>query len=144
MEPYLKAELGFTPAWISLWPEPLRARHAHFYVEIMQDRSHSLIESELKHLMARVSAIAKGHDKAVDLWALGCLVYELLVGRTPFADDNQSRIFQRVLGSEKFLAGASVFPKVQTTFDIKLTRATRSSVHFLFCSDVLAHSIASA
>lgn len=54
---------------------------------------------------------SKGHDKAVDIWALGCLVYELLVGRTPFADDNQSRIFQRVLGADKYLATPSVWPK---------------------------------
>ena len=38
-------------------------------------------------------------------------VYELLVGRTPFADDNQSRIFQRVLGADKFLATPAVWPK---------------------------------
>jgi serine/threonine protein kinase len=33
--------------------------------------------------------LSRGHDKSVDYWALGCLVYELLVGRTPFQDDNQ-------------------------------------------------------
>lgn len=73
---YLEAELGCLPAWIALWPEHLRARHAHFYVEIMQDRDHSLLPSELKHLMARVSAIASGHDylaaiEAVFAWQAG-------------------------------------------------------------------------
>ena len=32
--------------------------------------------------------LSKGHDKSADYWALGCLVYELLVGRTPFQHDN--------------------------------------------------------
>jgi hypothetical protein len=32
------------------------------YAELMSDRHHSLIPAELKHLMARVSAIAKNHD----------------------------------------------------------------------------------
>lgn len=32
--------------------------------------------------------LSKGHDKSADYWALGCLVFELLVGRTPFAHDN--------------------------------------------------------
>jgi cGMP-dependent protein kinase len=31
----------------------------------------------------------RGHDKSVDYWALGCLIYELLIGRTPFTDENQ-------------------------------------------------------
>lgn len=61
-EAYAERELGMVPAWIRAWPERLRARHVHLYVEIMQDRSHSPVPSELKHLMARVSAVAKGHD----------------------------------------------------------------------------------
>lgn len=37
----------------------------------------------------------KGHDKSVDLWALGCVIYELIVGKTPFADENQNKTFER-------------------------------------------------
>ncbi|WP_024709938.1 glutaredoxin domain-containing protein [Martelella sp. AD-3] len=59
---YTRRELGLLPDWMRLWPEHLRARHAIFYAEMMQDRDHSPVPSELKHLMARVSAIARGHD----------------------------------------------------------------------------------
>lgn len=35
----------------------------------------------------------KGHDKAVDLWGLGVLIFELLMGTSPFAHENQNRVF---------------------------------------------------
>ncbi len=82
VEAYATHELGLMPSWIMLWPEHLRARHALFYTEMMQPRSHSPVPSELKHLMARVSAIAKGHDylAAVEGW----LAYQA-GGETPQA-----------------------------------------------------------
>ncbi|EDW88747.1 cGMP-dependent protein kinase, isozyme 1 isoform X1 [Drosophila yakuba] len=39
----------------------------------------------------------RGHDRAVDYWALGILVYELLVGKTPFRGVNQIKIYQQIL-----------------------------------------------
>ena len=55
---------------------------------------------------------SKGHDKAVDYWALGCLVFELLVGRTPFADDRQPEIFRKILNAKKFLlSDDKIWPK---------------------------------
>jgi serine/threonine protein kinase/CRP-like cAMP-binding protein len=51
--------------------------------------------------------LSRGHDKSVDYWALGCLIYELLVGNTPFQDDNQNEIFKKIIHSHKSLA----FPK---------------------------------
>jgi len=67
---YAEGEFGLFPNWIQLWPEPLRKRHAYLYAELMGDRTprtgkanrnHTLLPAELKHLMARVSAIAKDH-----------------------------------------------------------------------------------
>ena len=38
-----------------------------------------------------------GHDKAVDWWALGILIYEMLVGYPPFFDDNPFLTSQKIL-----------------------------------------------
>ncbi len=62
LETYAKQKFGLLPAWIENWPQPLQKRHAYLYGELMGARDGTLIDSELKHLMARVSAIALSHD----------------------------------------------------------------------------------
>jgi protein kinase A len=47
----------------------------------------------------------KGHGKAVDWWAFGILMYEMLVGYPPFFDESPFRIY------EKILEGKLQFPK---------------------------------
>lgn len=47
----------------------------------------------------------KGHDKAVDWWALGILLYEMLVGYPPFFDESPYKIY------EKILEGRVQFPR---------------------------------
>ena len=48
---------------------------------------------------------SKGHNKAVDWWALGILIYEMLAGYPPFFDDNTFVIYQKIL------AGRIEWPK---------------------------------
>lgn len=63
LDTYSAREFGVTPTWMAAFPESLRKGHAAFYGELMGDRAHSKLSAELKHLLARVSAIAKGHDQ---------------------------------------------------------------------------------
>ncbi len=53
--------------------------------------------------MAPEIFLNKGHNKGVDWWAFGCFLYELLVGITPFYENDPILIFKRVLkGDIKF------------------------------------------
>ncbi|MFY1636475.1 glutaredoxin domain-containing protein [Solwaraspora sp. WMMB335] len=61
LDTYAVRELSFVPAWVRAWPAAQRRRHCHLYVELMGERSHARIPTDLKHLMARVSAVARDH-----------------------------------------------------------------------------------
>ncbi|GMG51324.1 unnamed protein product [Ambrosiozyma monospora] len=39
---------------------------------------------------------AKNHGKTVDVWALGILMYEFLVGRPPFEEENSKMTYKRI------------------------------------------------
>nr|AHZ63903.1 phototropin [Coleochaete irregularis] len=41
-----------------------------------------------------------GHSSAVDWWAFGVLLYEMLYGKTPFRGKNRQRTFSNILGKE--------------------------------------------
>jgi|TARA_B110000971_G_scaffold203673_1_gene224402 serine/threonine protein kinase len=41
--------------------------------------------------------LTKGHNKGVDWWALGALIYELLAGYPPFYHENTFVVYERIL-----------------------------------------------
>ncbi|XP_075149492.1 cGMP-dependent protein kinase 1 isoform X2 [Haematobia irritans] len=53
----------------------------------------------------------RGHDRSVDYWALGILIFELLVGKTPFRGQNQIKIYQQILGGIDVIQMPSKIPK---------------------------------
>lgn len=55
--------------------------------------------------------LSKGHDRAADYWAFGIVIYELMCGRTPFADDDQSKIFMKIVQCMKSLEFPKGFPR---------------------------------
>ncbi|KAI8337906.1 kinase-like domain-containing protein [Chlamydoabsidia padenii] len=40
---------------------------------------------------------SKGYGKAVDYWSLGVLIYEMLAGFPPFYDENQFRLYEKIV-----------------------------------------------
>ena len=40
------------------------------------------------------------YGKAADWWSFGILIYEMIVGRTPFYSKNRSQMFQAVMNAE--------------------------------------------
>jgi protein kinase X len=43
---------------------------------------------------------SKGHNKAVDWWALGVLIYEMHCGYAPFYDDNNFSTYEKILAAK--------------------------------------------
>mmetsp|Transcript_18474 Transcript_18474/g.33268 ORF Transcript_18474/g.33268 Transcript_18474/m.33268 type:complete len:322 (+) Transcript_18474:48-1013(+) len=42
----------------------------------------------------------RGHGKPVDWWALGVLIYEMLTGAEPFADDDPMSVYRKILSGK--------------------------------------------
>ena len=38
----------------------------------------------------------EGHEKSVDWWCFGCLIYEMMTGRPPFESENRNELFEMI------------------------------------------------
>jgi protein kinase A len=42
--------------------------------------------------------LSKAYGKPIDWWALGVVMFEIVVGRTPFKNKNTNKMFKNILG----------------------------------------------
>ena len=67
------------------------------FAKVVVDKTYTLVGTP--EYIAPEIILSKGHDKAVDFWAYGVLVYELLVGTSPFylPRSSQMDMFKRIV-----------------------------------------------
>ncbi|KAJ4962577.1 hypothetical protein NE237_022516 [Protea cynaroides] len=72
-----------------------RSRPPPTFVAEPVSRSNSFVGTE--EYIAPEIITGEGHSSAIDWWALGILLYEMLYGRTPFRGKNRQKTFANIL-----------------------------------------------
>eukprot|EP00814_Leptocylindrus_danicus_P010183 CAMPEP_0116016618 /NCGR_PEP_ID=MMETSP0321-20121206/7583_1 /TAXON_ID=163516 /ORGANISM="Leptocylindrus danicus var. danicus, Strain B650" /LENGTH=743 /DNA_ID=CAMNT_0003486701 /DNA_START=176 /DNA_END=2407 /DNA_ORIENTATION=- len=64
------------------------------FAKVIEDKSFTLCGTPV--YLAPEILVMKGHNKGVDYWALGVLIFESLIGHEPFYADDQTAMFKKI------------------------------------------------
>ena len=52
----------------------------------------------------------QGHDRAVDWWCLGCIIYEMITGFPPYRSQNRMELFESIIYQPLQIPNVFQFP----------------------------------
>jgi serine/threonine protein kinase len=66
---------------------------------LLENKLHLLVTEYMPPEMIR----GKAYNQAVDWWALGALIYEMVTGYPPFVHKNKTKLHHKILNEKVFL-----------------------------------------
>ena len=88
-----------------------RWRHAITFIAALAE--HCVVLPGTPEYLAPEVVTGKPHDYTVDVWSLGIMTYEMIVGASPFAAETEKATFTRIAEAEVVYPVGLMSPEAQ-------------------------------